>query len=265
MRDVEPRDLKTMKRRLQFSVRSMLLLITLSALGIVGFQMVSGVSLNRRLLNAMRDDRTTAIKFYLWLGADPNDGISGNSGYNWSPLQESANHGDATSVRHLIAAGANVNYFEKDGFTAIVYAAAEGHWEIVKMLYDAGADHRATGADSERVVDYAIAAGQTEIVEILTSDAFQPGFWKTETLVTPLNLDNDGLPYNRRLQVYPSPRPKPDQWPFLGGVRRYDAMVEQDTDGNERTVRGVVSLRIVEDQHWIEVTYADGTTRRVPL
>ncbi len=254
-----------MQLRLQFSVRSLLILMMLSAIGIVIFQVATGPGLNRRLLDAMHDDRTSAIKFYLWLGADPDDGIRKAWGYGWTPLLEKSLHGDSTSVRHLIAAGANVNYCEKDGFTAIVYAASEGHWDIVQMLHAVGADHRATGADGERVVDYAMSARRDDIVELLTSDTFCPDSWTTETVVTPLNHDNDDLPYNRVLQVYRSANDPSEKWPLSSGLRRYFALVEEDSDGNPRTVRGAVSLRILEDQNWIEVTYADGTTRQDAL
>ncbi len=252
-------------RRIQFSLRSLLLLMTLSAIGIVVYQLATGPNLNHRLLEAMKNDRVLAIRFYLWLGADPNNGIRGDSGYGWTPIQSAAFYGDSIFAKHLIAAGANVNYLEKDGFTAMVYAAEEGHWDIVEMLYDAGADHRATGADGKRVVDYAIATGRSDIVELLTSDLYPAGFWAVETIVTPEDVGDDGLPYNRWIQVYRSDRAEPTQWPFAAGVRRFTSFVETDANGKDQTVRGVVSVQILEDQNWIEVTYADGSTNRMPL
>ena len=181
-------------RQSRFSLRSLLLLTLLTAIGIVAFQSATDSTLDRRLQNAMRSDQTLAVRFYLWLGADPNDGV-GVVSHGGSPLHQAALDGNIRYVKQLLDAGAIVNCFEKDGFTPIVYAADEGHWEIVKMLFDAGADHRATGADGARVVDYAMEAGRDEIVRLLTNECFPSDFWSVEVSVTSLNEDRDGLPY----------------------------------------------------------------------
>ncbi|TWU02534.1 ankyrin repeat domain-containing protein [Stieleria varia] len=257
--------------RLRFSIRSLLLLTVVSGLCLVVFQIATGPDLNRRLYRAMKDDRTFAIHFYLWLGADPNDGIKKNFGYNWSPLQDAAWRGHLSLARHLIANGANANYMEKDGFTAIVYAADEDHWDIVEMLYRAGADHRATGADGKRVVDYAIDAGREDIVQLLTSDVYPPGFWRIDTVAVQFDgkdiveLDDNNLPYNRIYQIARNSQVGTDKWPFLSGTRRYTALIEKDANGNEQTVRGVMSVKISEDQNWVDVLYIDGSSKREPL
>ena len=204
------------------------------------------------------------MKFYLLLGADPDEG-HGVTSYGGNALHWAALHGEENYVKNLLAAGATVNCFEKDGFTPIVYAADRGHWEIVKMLFDAGADHRATGADGARVVDYAMTAGRDDIVQMLTNNDFSPNYWSVETFATPLKEDRDGLLSNRVWQVFPTSRVDAIDWPYRGGVRRYTAMVETDAEGNEQTIHGVTSIQILDGQNWIEVTYANGTVKRVPL
>ncbi len=254
-----------MKRGVQFSIRTLLLLTLLSAISILVYQIATGPSLNRRLFNAISEDRTLAIRFYLWLGADPNNGIRGDSGYGWSPIQHAAWSGESEYAKHLIAAGANLDYQEKDCFTAIHYAASEGHWDIVRMLYEAGAVHYTSDGYGKRVCDYAIAAGRQDMVELLTSKKYPPGYWAVETFVTPEHEGSDGLLHNRWTQVYRSDRLERAKWPFASGVRHSDSMVETDADGKEQTIRGVASVKILEDQNWIDVTYADGKTERMPL
>ena len=160
--------MKRQKLKIRFSIRSLLLLTLISALAIVGYRIFNPPDLNASLLQAMQADRPVAIAFYLWLGADPDDGVKGKFGYYATPLQKACWRGHSTLARHLIAAGANIDYQEGDGFTAIVYAADEGLWDIVQVLHEAGADHLAVGADGKSVIDYAKAAGRDDIVEMLT-------------------------------------------------------------------------------------------------
>ncbi|TWU44470.1 Ankyrin repeats (3 copies) [Rubripirellula tenax] len=237
----------------------------LTAIGIIGFQVATGPSLDRRLLRALKADRTLATKFYLLLGADPDEG-HGVSSYDGNALHWAAFRGDDLDVKNLLEAGATVNCYEKDGFTPIVYAANKGHWEIVKMLVDTGADHRQTGADGQRVVDYAMEAGRQDIVKLLTSESFPSNYWTVETRVTALDTGDDGLPCNRLWQVYRTDLGSPDnRWAYSAGVRRFTSMKETDAEGNDQTIRGVTSIRIADDQNWIEVTFVDGTVTRMPL
>ena len=203
----------TKMRRFQFSVRNLLMLTAVVAAGIVVFQSSTGSTLDHRLLVALKSDRTIAIKFYLLLGADPDEG-HGVTSYGGNALHWAALHGEENYVKRLLAAGATVNCFEKDGFTPIVYAADRGHWEIVKMLFDAGADYCATGTDGARVVDYAMTAGRDDIVQMLTNNDFSPNYWSVETFATPLKEDRDGLLSNRVWQVFPTSR-----WmPLIGHI-----------------------------------------------
>jgi ankyrin repeat protein len=70
-------------------------------------------------------------------GADPNASL-------WSgetPLMKCAKTGDAGSVSALIKAGAYVDAAEMvQGQTALMWAAAEGHSDVVRMLIDNSAD-----------------------------------------------------------------------------------------------------------------------------
>lgn len=57
-----------------------------------------------------------------------------------TPLSVAASAGDAAQIKNLIAQGADVNARDKDGLTALMWAAREGHAEIARVLVDAHAD-----------------------------------------------------------------------------------------------------------------------------
>jgi ankyrin repeat protein len=55
-------------------------------------------------------------------------------------LLEAAKAGDTAKVEKLLGKGADVNAKAKDGKTALMFAAKEGHAEIVEILKQAGAE-----------------------------------------------------------------------------------------------------------------------------
>ena len=56
-----------------------------------------------------------------------------------TPLMEAALRGDTEKVKALLAQGADVNAKTRFGGTALMYAARNGHKEIVRILWEAGA------------------------------------------------------------------------------------------------------------------------------
>ena len=54
-------------------------------------------------------------------------------------LIDAAKDGDLVKVKELIAAGADVNAKDDDGWTALMYAAEKGYTEIIEILKAAGA------------------------------------------------------------------------------------------------------------------------------
>lgn len=55
-------------------------------------------------------------------------------------LIRAARSGDVKQVQALLAQGANANASDRDGTTALMFAAQQGYTEIVKVLCDRGAD-----------------------------------------------------------------------------------------------------------------------------
>ena len=73
-------------------------------------------------------------------GANPNTLVATGE----SPIMTCAATGNADAVRTLLAHGANVNAAEpQNNQTALMWAAAERHPAVVRVLTEAGAELRA--------------------------------------------------------------------------------------------------------------------------
>lgn len=64
--------------------------------------------------------------------------------YNYQDYNElllnSAKNNDLNGVKKALANGANINYQDINGNTALIYASANGHTNIVKYLVDNNAN-----------------------------------------------------------------------------------------------------------------------------
>jgi len=65
--------------------------------------------------------------------------ISCASGSNDRELFKACRDGNVEEARALLAAGANVNAADNDGFTPLTIASQQGHDDIVQLLRAAGA------------------------------------------------------------------------------------------------------------------------------
>jgi len=89
------------------------------------------------LVLACENGNTAMVKRLLLAGADPDHAkVTGKT-----PLMVCSNRGDAEAVKELLARGANPDATEnKQGQTALMWAAAEKHAEVVRVLIENGAD-----------------------------------------------------------------------------------------------------------------------------
>jgi uncharacterized protein len=74
-------------------------------------------------------------------------------------------------ARKLMAAGANVNATQADGFTPLHGAAQHGDRELVELLLAGGADRSAAAADGQTAEAIASAYGHTVIAQMLAPTA----------------------------------------------------------------------------------------------
>ncbi len=99
-------------------------------------------------------------------GAD----VNAIDGMGRTPLMFAASGPYPRTVQYLLDAGALVDVVDNDEqFTALMFAAAEGQLENVKLLAEAGADRNRKDVDGETAIDFAKANGHTELVQWLMS------------------------------------------------------------------------------------------------
>ncbi len=118
-----------MKRSLKF-----LLVVALLLAVIIG--LTAKPCLDWLLISNAARGNTSAVKFLLSVGADPNtkDVDAGNA------LVQAAYHGHSAIVHQLLIAGGDPNAHVSGGETALMYASRYGYVETVKTLLVAGAD-----------------------------------------------------------------------------------------------------------------------------
>ena len=87
-----------------------------------------------------------------------------DGGFQSTPLQRAARHGDASLVLVALECSAtNLDAVDAEGRTALIIAAANGHAAVVHALLDAGCDVDAADGAGMSAVDSATAAGHAAI------------------------------------------------------------------------------------------------------
>jgi ankyrin repeat protein len=106
----------------------------------------------------------TTVELLLKAGADPNTAIPGGE----APLMTAARVGALGPVKALLSSGASVHSKDaRRGQTALMWAAAEGHAEVVEELIKAGADFRLRLASGFTPLLFAVREGRLSVVRVL--------------------------------------------------------------------------------------------------
>lgn len=82
-------------------------------------------------------------------------------------LCKTAVEGDYIRVKELIDGGADVTYFDSDGFTPLMHAAKHGHSQVVQCLLDFGAPWNALHPSGLSAGDFAMEAGHQDAFDLL--------------------------------------------------------------------------------------------------
>ncbi|KAK6160628.1 hypothetical protein DH2020_004009 [Rehmannia glutinosa] len=88
-------------------------------------------------------------------------------------LCEAARNGDGGRIKSLIAAGADVTYFDGVGQTPLMHAAKNGCPEVVKALLDSGAPWNALSPSNLSAGDFAMENGHQSAFDILLNAGIQ--------------------------------------------------------------------------------------------
>ena len=94
-------------------------------------------------------------------GAD----VDARDGQGWTALMHAVNRGYPLLVEPLLGAGADVDVRAPDGATALFMAAVHGHTEIVAQLLDAGADASIPGPKGTTPLEVAQRQGNSKAVD----------------------------------------------------------------------------------------------------
>ena len=116
------------------------------------------------LSEACTNGNAALVRLLLKSGATPNTAIATGE----PPLLTCARSGSADSVRMLVEYGAAVNATEPGAKqTALMWAAAERHPDVVKALIDAHADLTAHSKQGFTAIHFAARVGDLESVKVL--------------------------------------------------------------------------------------------------
>ena len=104
------------------------------------------------------------VDLLLKSGADPNAALPGGE----TPLMTAARVGSLASVKVLLARGATVDAKdERRGQTALMWAAAEGHADVVQTLVELGADIHLRLSSGFTPLLFAVREGRSSVVRVL--------------------------------------------------------------------------------------------------
>ena len=125
---------------------------------------VAGPQMRTPLMLAAFNGHTGIVEALIQAGADVNrrDEIGRTA------LMFASTGAFPETVQALIQNGAAVNINDHgERWTPLMWAAAEGHAEVVKVLLDAGADRHVQDVDDDTARDFAVQKGHPEVAALL--------------------------------------------------------------------------------------------------
>jgi uncharacterized protein len=125
------------------------------------------------LSEACTNGNSALVRSLLKSGANPNTAVATGQ----TPLMTCARSGSVDAVRMLIEYGAAINAKEPaQNQTALMWAAAEGHPDVVKAFIDAHADLKANSKQGFTAIHFAARVGDLESVKLLLAAGVDANF-----------------------------------------------------------------------------------------
>jgi ankyrin repeat protein len=119
--------------------------------------------LNRELLDAAREGKTSTVKDLLDRGAQ----VDARDKYGSTPLHRAAIHDHTDIARLLLDRGAEVDARDRDGQTPLHWAARNDHTDIARLLLDRGAEVDARDRDGQTPLHWAAFYGRKDTARLL--------------------------------------------------------------------------------------------------
>jgi hypothetical protein len=122
-----------------------------------------GQSRSNELYSYIRKDDSDSIETYFLKGNDPDEVFS----FGFTALVFAAAEGSLNAVNKIIEHGADVNVKNSKGITALCFAARYNHHEIAEVLLNNGADPNECSIATETPLQIATIYGHEGIVKLL--------------------------------------------------------------------------------------------------
>lgn len=116
------------------------------------------------LMHAAWKGRLQAVQWLLEHGATLN-----RSGREWSALHYAAFNGHEDVARLLIERGADLDALSTNGSTPLMMAAREGHITLARMLVERGANTRIVNDWGDDALVWSMRYGHTRIAQVVSS------------------------------------------------------------------------------------------------
>ena len=125
------------------------------------------------LMFAAAQGRVDAVRVLLARKADPNAATKVSPIITMGERYKAKTEGKGT--REITSEGGRSDITAMGGLTALMFAAREGHIDVVRQLVTAGADvNKVSGADSMSVLTMAIVNGRLDIATLLLEHGANP-------------------------------------------------------------------------------------------
>lgn len=133
---------------------------------------VDQANLDRSLFYAAQAGAAALVQALLTAGADLT---SWEPYTGYTPWHSAAYHGHLDAVRHLRAAGADLDLRSRDRDTALTLAAGAGRLEVVRYLIEQGADLNLIDGEGKSALDQARSWDHAAIAELLQAHGARSG------------------------------------------------------------------------------------------